>query len=243
MDISKFKTLFERLLQENGIEDVTDEQIKKFFDFTNHFMAVNAVTNLSAIRDVPSIIVKHYIDSLLLSRYIPMTARVLDLGCGPGFPSLPLAILRSDVEFVSLDSTAKKIAFLQESAALIGLSNIRGVAGRAEDRALAKMLGDFDAVVSRAVANPLVLCELSLPYLKIGGQMLAMKGAMVEDEVKTLNNSKILSLVGGEKASFYEWKLFGGAEAETRGVIVVKKQRKGDPAYPRAYATILKKPL
>ena len=243
MNFTEFEVLFEKALEKNGLADTDRALYKTFYTFTEHLLAVNAVTNLTAIRDVPSIITKHYVDSMLLSSYIPKEARVLDLGCGPGFPSLPLAILREDLEIVSLDSTAKKIAFVNECAALLNLHNIKAIAGRAEDHALIASLGGFDIVTSRAVANPLVLCELSLPYLKIGGKMLAMKGAMIEEEVKTLANSKVLSICGGKEVTHSLWELHSEGGSEQRGVITVEKKAKTDSHYPRAYATILKKPI
>lgn len=243
MNFAEFEALFTKALEKNGIKDCNLDVCEQFYSFTEHLLRVNSVTNLTAIRDVPSIITKHYVDSMLISSYLPKGARVLDLGCGPGFPSLPLAIMRNDLEIVSLDSTAKKISFVNESIALLGLENIKAIAGRAEDHALILSLGGFDVVTSRAVANPLVLCELSLPYLKTGGKMLAMKGAMIEDEAASLRKSKILGLCGGDEVRVSVWSLCSDEGDETRGVVEVTKKHKTDPRYPRAYATILKKPL
>ena len=243
MEYTEFKLKFGDALEKNGISDFSEEMIERFYKFTEHLLTVNQITNLTAIRDVDGVIAKHLVDSLLLSRYIPEGSRVLDLGCGPGFPSLPLAIARPDLKIIGLDSTAKKIAFANETAALLGLKNMSAVVGRAEDRATIKKLGGFDVVTSRAVANPIVLCELSLAYLKIGGKMLAMKGAMLEAETNALNRSKILGIMGGENASFVEWTLFTNTGEESRGLIEVVKKKKEDPKFPRTYATILKKPL
>ena len=243
LEFAEFEALFKKALEKNGLENADEVLCRSFYAFTEHLLKVNAVTNLTAIRDVPSIITKHYVDSMLLSSYIPQGARVLDLGCGPGFPSLPLAILRKDLTIVSLDSTAKKVSFVNECISLLGFGHIKAIAGRAEDHALISSLGAFDIVTSRAVANPLVLCELSLPYLKIGGKMLAMKGAMIEEEANSLKNSKILGICGGKEVSFATWNLRSDDLEEQRGVIVVEKKQKTDPRYPRAYATIIKKPV
>ena len=231
-------------LAQNNLPTLSDDIISLFSGFTEHLLEVNQVTNLTAIRDIPSVIRKHHIDSLLVSSHIPQGARVLDIGCGPGFPSLPLAIARPDLEILSLDSTSKKIAFVQETALLLNLKNIKAISGRAEDRSISKQLGTFDIVVSRAVAGLSVLTELCLPYLKIGGTMIAMKGAKIEDEIDELLKGRSLELLGGEKPIMHTWKLMlQDNTAETRGVVLIKKKRQSDKQYPRAYAQILKKPL
>lgn len=243
MEYTEFKEKLGRALEKNGLPMLDEKIIRDFHVFTLHLLEVNKITNLTAIRDVDGVIFKHYVDSLFISEYLPSGSRVLDLGCGPGFPSLPLAIARADLEIVGLDSTAKKITFANESAQLLELRNLNAVVGRAEDASVRKRLGAFDFVVSRAVANPIVLCELSLSYLKIGGKMLAMKGAMLEEETEALNKSRILSVMGGTRASYRAWTLVTDSGDEARGLIEVIKQKAGDPKYPRAYATILKKPL
>ena len=243
LEYTEFRTKFEEALEKNGINAPCEKVVEDFYKFATHLLEVNQITNLTAIRDVDGVISKHFVDSLLVSPYIPEGVRVLDLGCGPGFPSLPLAIARPDLEIVGLDSTAKKISFVNETAALLSLKNLRAVTGRAEDRATMKALGTFDIVTSRAVANPVVLCELSLSYLKIGGKMLAMKGAMLEEETKALNESKIIGIMGGTAATCRSWKLVTDAGEEARGMIELVKERKHDPKFPRVYATILKKPL
>ena len=243
LEYAEFRTKFKEALEKNGIKVPSEKVVDDFYRFATHLLEVNQITNLTAIRDIDGVITKHFVDSLLLSPYIPEGTRVLDLGCGPGFPSLPLAIARPDLEIVGLDSTAKKIAFVNETAALLSLKSLRAVTGRAEDRATMKTLGTFDAVTSRAVANPIVLCELSLAYLKIGGKMLAMKGAMLDEETKALNESKIIGIMGGTAAICRSWKLVTDAGEEARGMIELVKERKHDPKFPRAYATILKRPL
>jgi 16S rRNA (guanine527-N7)-methyltransferase len=173
---------------------------------------------------------------------IPEGARVLDLGCGPGFPSIPLAIMRPDLEITALDSTAKKIDFVQKSAEILQLSNLKGVSGRAEDIILRKTLGKYDIVVSRAVARLNVLCELCIPYLKVGGTLVALKGAKYEEELAEATNA--IRVLCAETLKIEQKELITAENhVETRGIILIQSKKEVPSQYPRAYAAILKKPL
>ena len=216
--------------------------MQQFYTFTEHLLEVNVHTNLTAIRDPIGIVDKHYIDSLLATNLIPEGARVLDLGCGPGFPSIPLAIMRSDLKITALDSTAKKIDFVQKSVEILQLSNLKAISGRAEDLKLRKTLGKYDVVVSRAVARLNILCELCLPYLKVGGTLIALKGAKFEEELTEATNA--IKVLGGEVIKIEQKQLVTAENTtETRGMIVIQLKKEPPPQYPRAYAAILKKPL
>ena len=242
MDFTTFSQIFTSAAAKNGILAPNEAQMQQFYRFTEHLLEVNAHTNLTAIREPVGIVDKHYIDSLLAMYLIPEGSRVLDLGCGPGFPSIPLAIMRPDLQITALDSTSKKIDFVQKSAEILQLSNLNGVSGRAEDLKLRKNLGKFDVVVSRAVARLNILCELCLPYLKVGGKLIALKGAKYEEELTEATNA--IKVLGGELAKTEQKELITAEnQAEMRGMIVIELKKESPAQYPRAYAAILKKPL
>lgn len=242
MEYTEFKQLFEKALQINNLPLYEGDIIAKFHQFNEYLLEVNQTTNLTAIRNIPDVILKHDIDSLLASALIPQGARVLDLGCGPGFPSIPLCIARPDLTVSALDSTAKKIAFVNSAARLIKLNNLTAIADRAEDVDLAKQLGKFDIVISRAVARMNVLCELCLPYVKQNGSMLALKAAKAEEEASEAHNA--IKLLGGNPPVLHNTQLtLFDNSAEPRVLIQITKSKATPQGYPRTYAAIVKKPL
>lgn len=241
MERSQFLAEMQEALAKNCLQPLTTAQTEAFYVFAEHLLTVNQTTNLTAIRNMPDVITKHFVDSLLVEPYIPQGARVLDLGCGAGFPSLPLAIVRPDLHIVALDSTAKKIAFVHETAELLKLSNLTAISGRAEDAKTLASLGKFDVVTSRAVAALPILTELCLPYLKIGGKFLPLKAAKAEEEL--LSAKHAISFLGGTPAVSHHRSLLTNQGEEPRCIIEVGKQKEVPQGYPRAYAAILKKPL
>lgn len=242
MEFNDFQALFCAAIEKNGIKPLDTDTVARFHAFTEHLLEVNKTTNLTAIREIPDFIDKHLVDSLSVSEYIPQSAALLDLGCGPGFPSIPLALARPDLRITALDSTAKKIAFVQDAAKRLNLTNLNAVSGRAEDRALSKKIGKFDVVTGRAVARLNVFCELCMPYVKIGGKFVAMKGAKGDEELAEVQNA--IKILGGGTATLHASSLIlANGEAEQRTIIEVEKSSQSPATYPRAYAAILKKPL
>ncbi len=233
-----------RIFRENGMNKLLNQdKCKKLFDLTERMLCENEKYNLTAITDPIGIILNHYCDSATLSELLPKGASLIDVGCGAGFPTLPLAILRQDLKITALDSTAKRINYVRESAELLGLNSVTAVCMRAEEGALMPEYREkFDFATARAVAEMRVLAELTLPYVKIGGKLIAMKGKNAEYELS--GAARAISLLGGKHSQTKSVTLKNGAaEPYTHPLIVVDKRSKTPSGYPRGYAQISKKPL
>ncbi len=221
----------------------TNDQCEKLYELTAHMLEVNKSMNLTAITDEDAVILKHYADSLTVSKYIPEGASVIDIGCGAGFPSLPLAIFRPDLRIVPLDSTAKRIEYVRSTAEILGFGNVHPIVARAEELATKPEYREkFDVAIARAVAALPILCEFCLPYVKLGGSFVAMKAAKGESELEA--SKKAIELCGGGLEGIDRIELTADkAEFETRYIIDIKKIARTPQKYPRHYSQISKKPL
>ncbi len=231
----KISDVFEKC----GLQPLSEAQKENFYSLAVSLCEFNAHTNLTAITDEDGIILKHIADSAVIAPLAEQGARVLDVGAGGGFPSLPLAVLREDVRIVSLDSTAKKLAFISSFAQSAGLKNVSVLHARAEEAANSHQRESFDFVCARAVASLPVLCELCLPFVKKGGVFCAMKSAqetpdMCEKAVKTL---------GGTVKKTLQFTLTNGSESIERTLIVIEKTAHTPAQYPRKYSSIKAKPI
>ena len=242
IEFDEFSHLFHTVMALNELSDVAGkEQSRKFYDLTEHMLCVNEHMNLTAIKDPAAIILLHYADSLTASRFLPQNAKIADIGCGAGFPCLPLAICRPDLSILALDSTEKRIQYVKQTAALLECENLSAVAMRAEDGAKGAYREQFDVCTARAVANLPALAELCLPFVRVGGSFLAMKGKKGEEELKEAKNA--IAKLGGEVAELHHVTLRSDAESETRYLIEIKKIKPTPAEFPRQWARILKKPL
>jgi len=201
----------------------------------------NKVMNLTGVTDDFGMATVHFLDSLALGLCADFSGkRVLDVGSGAGFPGMPLAIGWPAGEFVLLDALAKRIGFLQEAIGALGLANVRAVHGRAEELAAKDdWRAGFDYVTSRAVAELNVLCELALPFLKVGGRFLAMKG--VESAEEMLRAERAVSLLGGRLVSPVDYRI--PLTEVSHRIVVVEKVAETGAQYPRRFAKIQKSPL
>lgn len=241
IDRGAFEASLAALFEENGITPPSEAQTEAFYRLTAHLLAENERYNLTAITDLPSILLRHYADSVCCEKYIPEGATLLDVGCGAGFPTLPLAIMRPDLRITAMDATKKRVDFVADCASLLGLSNVRAVCGRAEELAAGEMRASFDCVTARAVAELRVLAELCIPFVREGGIFLSMKAKSASEELAAAQAG--IGTLGARLSKREDFALTGNGEILDRAALLFKKIRPTPPTYPRPFARIKKKPL
>lgn len=237
-----------------------ENSVSSFDILTDELLKFNEHTNLTAVRDKRDVTIKHHADSLALLSgscldadgkcYLKNGARVIDVGCGAGFPGLPLKNVRRDIDISFLDSTEKKLKFTSLAADKLGF-DAGIIARRAEDAAKdTKLRESFDAAVSRAMANLPVLCELCLPFVKVGGIFAAYKSAKaaLPDAESELSRSRnAISQLGGKLENIFYYDLCdfyeGGDEDKCHCLIIIRKIKSTPHDFPRRYPQILKKHL
>lgn len=219
-----------------------EEKYNKFIKYKDLIKEWNQKINLTAITDDEEIIKKHFIDSIKVFNcdYVKNAKSVIDIGTGGGFPGIPMRIVKEDSKMVLLDSLNKRINFLNEVINDLNLSNIKTIHGRAEDFAqTAEYRQRFDLAVSRAVANLTVLLEFCLPYVKVGGYFVALKGPAIEEEIKAAEGA--LKALGGKIEKIIEVDIEGSDLKHN--LLVVKKIKDTPKKYPRKAGMVTKNPI
>jgi 16S rRNA (guanine527-N7)-methyltransferase len=222
--------------------NLTPEQIKAFAKYNELLIAWNEKINLTAITDPQEVAVKHMVDSLacLDDAIFVEGCSVIDVGTGAGFPGLPLKIVRPDIKLTLLDSLNKRLLFLQDVVDQLGLAGTELIHARAEDAGRnSKLRAKYHIAVSRAVARLNVLAELCLPFVRLNGFFVALKGAQFCEEVSEAE-SAIVKL-GGQVIDVHPVKLPG--IDDKRAIVVIKKIADTPAAYPRRPGIPEKKPL
>ena len=217
-----------------------DTALDRFDIYAERLVETNKTLNLTAITDPEGILYKHFIDSLWLLSCVDlqMGAKVIDVGTGAGFPGVVLLIARPDLNITLLDSTKKRLGFVESVVGELGLAaeivHMRAEeAGKADD-----YREQYDIALARAVANMQTLSEYCLPFIKKGGIFAAMKGAKAAQEIETAQGA--VRKLGGEIIKSEEFTLPLCGE---RTILKVKKISQTPPKYPRPSAQISKKPL
>lgn len=232
---------FYQYLAEQGftLSDLQKNQFERYFELLIEW---NKKINLTAITEKEEVYLKHFYDSLapVLQGHIKNEpVRLLDIGAGAGFPSLPMKILCPELEVTIIDSLHKRINFLTLLAGELGLDRVHFYHGRAEDFGQDKTFrATFDIVTARAVARMQVLSELTIPFLTIGGRLIALKAAAADEELADAKNA--LALLFAKVALTYNYQLPNG---DGRNLTIVEKKKETPNKYPRKAGLPNKKPL
>lgn len=236
MNENEIKSFLVQKALENGI-NISEQEANKFYIYMMNLIEWNQKINLTAIKEEKDIIIKHFIDSIIINE--KMTGnKVMDIGSGAGFPGIPLKIMNDNFEVTLLDSVNKKVNFMNDSIRKIGLENIEAIHARAEDMAHEKVYREqYDVVVSRAVANMSTLVEYMIPFVKVGGKCLCLKGPNSEEEIELAKNA--IKKLGGKIEDVISYKI----ENNERCLVVISKIKNTEQTYPRKNGKALKEPL
>ncbi len=226
-------------LNEFNIE-ISDNQLEKFDKYMQLLLEWNEKINLTAIIEPDEVKIKHFLDSLTVLEYINDEDKVIDIGTGAGFPGIPLKIMKPNAKITLLDSLNKRINFLNLVIEELGLKNIEAIHGRAEEFARNKLYREkYDVAVSRAVANLSTLTEYMLPFVKVGGRCICMKGANLKEELDKAKNA--IQELGGKIEIIDNFYLSNNDNE--RNILIIKKIKETKSKYPRKAGIPSKEPL
>jgi 16S rRNA (guanine527-N7)-methyltransferase len=224
-----------------GVE-FTDEIFHKFDLYKDLLKEWNEKVNLTAILDDEEIFKKHFVDSIKIFNFKPLmeAKNLIDIGTGGGFPGIPIKIINKDIKVTLLDSLNKRITVLSDVVSKLKLNDVELVHARAEEYLNEKKLRDsYDIVTSRAVANMTTLCELCIPYVKVGGYFVSLKGPNIDEELDNARNA--IGTLGGKFIKIMPIKI---EDAELQhNLVVIKKIKESDKKYPRKWKQITGKPI
>ncbi|MDW7668958.1 MAG: 16S rRNA (guanine(527)-N(7))-methyltransferase RsmG [Bacillota bacterium] len=231
----------ENLLKKINIPHNKDS-LDKFEKFKDLLIEWNKKINITSIENEEEIYLKHFIDSVIIKKYVIIKegSKTIDVGTGGGFPGIPLKLIDNEMKITLLDSLNKRIKFLDETVKELDLKDVECIHGRAEELGQDKKYREkYDYGFSRAVASLNVLLEYVLPFIKKDGLFIAFKGSNFNDEIQESKNA--LELLGGEIIDLKEYDL---PESDiSRSLIVIKKIKNTPNKYPRRPGTPNKKPL
>lgn len=239
MNFDEFKDKFikELSILNNDI-NLSDDVLKNFYDYMNGIISWNDKINVTAIVDPDEFIVKHFIDSITINEIVENKGKLLDIGTGAGFPGVPIKLLNDKLSVTLIDAVNKKLNVIRDVSKDMNINNLEIIHSRAEDLARDKDYREqYDYVTTRAVSNLSTILEYMIPFLKVNGIAICMKGPNYKEEIEEAKNTfKVLGIKLKEVKKY----VFEGQE---RNVLIIEKLKKTDEKFPRGGGKPLKEPL
>lgn len=217
---------------------LSDEQLNEFYEYMQLLLEWNEKMNLTAITDPEEVIKKHFVDSITIKKYIKEKSRLIDVGTGAGFPGIPLKIVDKSIKLTLLDSLNKRINFLNEVIKKLNLKEVNTIHSRAEEYAKNKVRESYDVAVSRAVADLPILLEYLMPYVKLNGICICMKGPKAQEELE--RSKKAINILGGKLEKVEKITI---DEEMERNLIIIRKIKDTPNKYPRKAGVPTKNPI
>ena len=238
MDFDEFKKLFKKELLDNNII-LENPNYDLFFKYMKGIIEWNTKINLTSINNEKEFLEKHYIDSLTINRFIEDKSQLIDIGTGAGFPGIPLKFVNPELNVTLIDSVNKKLNVIKEITNNLMMKKIEIIHSRAEDLANKENYREsFEYATTRAVSNLTTIMEYMLPFIKVNGKAICMKGPNIDEEIK--NSKNAIEILGGEIENIYNIKINDEYE---RNIIIIKKKKNTPKQYPRAAGKPLKEPI
>mgnify|MGYP001040236778 CR=1 FL=1 len=217
---------------------LTGTQLDQLDAFAQILVDYNQKVNLTAITDPEGIEDKHFLDSLLFASQPEVAGRMVDVGAGAGFPGIVTKIFKPELELTLMEPTGKRVDFLKYACAQLGLTGVEFAKERAEEAARKVWREQFDLASARAVGALPMLAEYCLPYVKVGGYFISLKGPEVEQEIREAKNA--VATMGGKVEQVLHFSL---PDDSGRSIVLIKKISHTPPSFPRTAAKMAKKPI
>ena len=238
MELKEFKEIFINESKDLNLE-INDKQLELFYQYMNGIIDWNDKINVTAITDEKMFIVKHFVDSLAINKFVTQAKSIIDIGTGGGFPGIPLKIMNYDKNVTLIDSVNKKLNVIRDITKDMDLGELEILHSRAEDLASKQEYREtYDIATTRAVSNFSTILEYMLPFIKVGGYAICMKGPNYTEEFE---EAKVAIEVLGGKFDSIE-RLNVGNELE-RNIIIIKKVKNTPKKFPRGQGKPLKEPI
>ena len=238
MEFIEFKKVFLEEVEKNNL-NIEKEKIEIFYNYMLGILDWNDKINVTAIKDEREFIRKHFIDSLAICNDINDGESVIDVGTGAGFPGIPIKIVKEKSKVTLIDSVNKKLNVIKNITNNINIQNLEIIHSRAEDLANKENYREtFDVVTTRAVSNFSTIVEYMLPFIKVGGKAICMKGPNFKEELEA--SKKAIDVLGGEISSVKSAIISGEFE---RNIIIIKKVKNTPKKFPRGQGKPLREPI